>query len=300
MRTARRRRERALFIAAFLAPACLLYGVFVIWPVLEAFAFSLYRWRGISDQRTFVGVDNFRRLFADEVFGVTLLHNLQLFLGAGAAIVVLSLLIAHALQGKSRLVRGLRSVYLFPQVISLVVVAVLWTFIYNPNFGVLNAALRVVGFANLGKTPWLGVPSAALGAVAVAFIWHGLGFYVMLFAAGIRQIPIDVQEAATLDGAAGLERFRLITLPMLWAVLRVALVYLAINTLNIFALVYLMTQAGPDRHTEVMLTYLYELAFKNSDFGLGTALAVANFAVVMAVSGILLGLMRRDPQEARG
>jgi N-acetylglucosamine transport system permease protein len=299
MRSARRRRERALFIASFLAPACLLYGVFVIWPVLEAFAFSLYRWRGISAEREFVGLGNFRRLFADPVFGITLLHNLQLFVGAGAAIVVLSLLIAHALQGKSRLVRGLRSLYLFPQVISLVVVAVLWTFIYNPNFGILNAALRAVGLTRLGTTAWLGAPSAALGAVAVAFVWHALGFYVMLFAAGIRQIPTDVQEAATLDGAAGLERLRLVTLPLLWSVLRVALVYLAINTLNVFALVYLMTQGGPDRHTEVMLTYLYELAFKDSDFGLGTALAVANFAVVMAVSGILFGLLRRDPQEAR-
>lgn len=299
MHSVRRQRERALFAAAFLAPACLLYGVFVIWPVLEAFAFSLYRWRGISAQREFVGLGNFRRLFSDPVFGLTLWHNLLLFLGAGAAIVVLSLLIAHALQGKSRLVRALRSVYLFPQVISLVVVAVLWTFIYNPNYGLLNAALRSLGMKGLGTTAWLGVPSVALGAVAIAFIWHALGFYVMLFAAGIRQIPVDVQEAATLDGAIGLERFRLITLPMLWAVLRVALVYLAINTLNVFALVYLMTQGGPDRHTEVMLTYLYELAFKNSDFGLATALAVANFAVVMAVSGILLGLMRRDPQEAR-
>jgi N-acetylglucosamine transport system permease protein len=108
-----------------------------------------------------------------------------------------------------------------------------------------------------------------------------------------------VHEAALLDGVEGFRRFRTITLPMLWGVMRVAMVYVVINALNVFALVFLMTVGGPDRRTETMLTYLYEQAFKNSEFGYGTALAVANFAIVMLLSGCVMALFRRNPQEAR-
>jgi N-acetylglucosamine transport system permease protein len=290
------KRGRTPFIITFLFPAVALYGLFVIWPVAQAFVFSLFRWRGISEQRTFVGAENFRALVGDPVFWRSVEHNLLLLLGAGAAIMALSLAVAHALQGNSRLVRMLRGVYLFPQVISLVVVAILWTFIFNPSFGLLTSGLHRIG---LGRwtVPWLGTPSTALAAVAVTFVWHGLGFYIMLFSAGLRQIPDDVSEAARLDGAEGLTRFRCVTFPMLWSVTRVAIIYLAIQALNIFALVFLMTQGGPDRSTEVMLTYLYETAFRHSEFGLATALAVANFIIVMGISGIVMLILRRDPQE---
>lgn len=291
-----RTRERGLFIALFLFPACALYGLFVVWPVAQAFGISLYRWRGVSEQRTFVGLENFRRLLADPVFWQALAHNLMLLVGAGLAILVIALAVAHALHGAGRMARLMRSVYLFPQIISLVIVAILWMFLYNPSFGLLTGALRAVGLGHW-VVPWLGTSSTALAAVGVTFVWHALGFYVMLFSAGLRTIPDEIWEASRLDGAEGLTRFRRVTLPLLWAVLRVALVYLVINALNVFALVFLMTVGGPDRRSEVMLTYLYEQAFKNSDFGYATALAVANFAVVLALSGLILALFRRDPQE---
>jgi N-acetylglucosamine transport system permease protein len=285
-----------VFIALFLLPACALYGLFVVWPVVEAFGFSLYRWRGVSESREFIGLENFRRLAADEVFRQSLAHNLLLLLGGGAAIMLLSLALAHALHGGGRLARVLRSVYLFPQIISLVVVAILWQFIFNPTIGALTSAMNAVGL-NRWVVPWLGDTRTVLAAVGVVFVWHALGFYVMLFSAGLRTIPDEVWEAARLDGAEGLTRFRRVTLPLLWAVLRVALVYLTINALNIFALVKLMTDGQPHRASEVMLTYLYEQAFTNSDFGYATAMAVANFLIVMALSGFILLLFRRDPQE---
>lgn len=290
-------RARSIFIAAFLAPAIALYGLFVIVPVVEAFAYSLFRWRGVSEHKEYVGLDNFKRLVADPVFRQALVHNLAFLVVGGAAILILGLAIAHAVHGNGRWSRALRSVYLFPQVISGVVVAVLWMFIYNPSFGVLNGFLKGVGLGRWALD-WLGTPSTALWAVIATFVWHGVGFYIMLFSAGLRTIPVEVHEAALLDGAEGLRRFRMITFPLLWAVLRIATVYVVINALNVFALVFLMTVGGPDRRTETMLTYLYEQAFKNSEFGYGTALAVANFVIVMGLSALVLLAFRRDPQEA--
>ena len=225
------------------------------------------------------------------------MHNSVLLVGGGAAIMVISMLVAHAMHGAGASGRLLRAVYLFPQIISMVVVAVLWKFAYNPVFGAANTALRNL---NLGQYAhdWLGDGATALPAIAVTYVWHGLGFYIMLFSAGLRTIPAEVHEAAELDGALGWVRFRRITFPMLWSVLRVALIYLTINALNIFVLVYLMTAGGPDRSTEVMLTYLYELGIKNSQSGLATALAVLNFGIVMLLSGVLMLAFRRDPQEA--
>lgn len=293
-----KQRVHTLFIGAFLLPATLLYGLFVVWPVAQAFAFSLYRWRGVSEQKTFIGWENFARLFADPILWQALKHNFQILFGASAALLILSLALAHAMQSGGWAQRALRSVYLFPQVISLVAVSILWMFIYNPTFGIVNGALRSLRMGEYA-TAWLGTPSTSLPAVGVAYIWHGLGFYIMLFSAGLRTIPDEVYEAATLDGASGPLRFFRITLPLLWAVMRVALIYLIINAFNLFALVFLMTDGGPDRSSEVLLTYLYEQAMKNSNFGFATALAVVNFLIVMALSGMVLGLMRRDPQEGR-
>lgn len=292
------RRQRTAFIALFLAPSLALYLIFVVWPVAQAFLFSLYRWRGVSENRTFAGLENFHRLATDPIFFRALWHNVELLAFGGSAILLIAMGLAHALRGGGRMARSLRAVYLIPQVISLAAVAILWMFVFNPSFGLLTGAMKAVGLGRYVLT-WLGDPRSALACVAVVFVWQALGFYIMLFGAGLQTIPAEVYEAATLDGATGLVRFGRVTFPLLWSLLRVAIVYLVITTVNVFALVFLMTNGGPDRHTEVMLTYLYEQAFTNSDFGYATALAVANFIIVMGLSGFVLAVLRRDPTEGR-
>jgi N-acetylglucosamine transport system permease protein len=291
-------RGRTAFIVAFLSPAVILYGLFVILPLIQSFVLSLYRWRGVSANRRFIGTANFEKLFADEIFWRALKNNLWLLGFAGIALVGLGVLIAHGVHSGTRMGRGLRSIYLFPQVISMVVVAVLWMFLYNPSFGLLDASLRAVGLERWAK-PWLGDPSSALPAVGVAFVWYALGFYIMLFAAGLQAVPKEVTEAAELDGSSGLHRFRRITWPMLWAIKRIAIVYIVINVMNVFALVYVMTEGGPDRATETMLTYLYKQGFKNFEFGYATAIAVANFVVAMALAFIVMAAFRRNPESTR-
>lgn len=292
------RKGRTAFIVAFLSPAVLLYAVFVCIPLVQAFQLSLYSFRGVSTRRTYEGLKNFERLADDQAYRTSIGNNLWLLAFSAVAVIGLGLLLAHAAQGNSRSARALRTVYLFPQVVSMVVVAIIWQFLYNPAYGLVDAGFKAVGLP-LPKDGFLGDPKTALPAVAIAFVWYVLGFYIMLFAAGIKNIPEDVFEAAHLDGADGWRRFVRITWPLLWSVKRVAFSYVAINVLNIFALVYVMTGGGPDRATETMLTFLYEQGFKNFQFGYASAVAVANFVVAMTISLAVLWWFRRSPEEAR-
>jgi N-acetylglucosamine transport system permease protein len=293
----RRDRARTRFIISFLAPAVLLYAGFVVYPLIQALVLSLYRFRGVSRKKTFIGSENFQTLWNDDVFRRSALHNLALFACAGIVILLLALAVSHAVRGQGAIAKTARAVYLFPQIVSLVVVAVLWQFIFNPT-GLLNSGLNRIGL-DVDALPWLGNGTWALAAVGVAFVWWAAGFYIMLFEAGLKQIPQEVDEAAALDGSLGWHRFRTVTWPLLWSVKRIAVIYLVINTMNVFALVFLMTRGGPDHASEVMLTHLYEQAFVNSSFGYATAVAIGNFLVVMAMTLLILLVFRKNPVEGR-
>jgi N-acetylglucosamine transport system permease protein len=291
------KRGRTAFIVAFLSPAVLLYGLFVLAPLAQAFYFSLFRWRGVSPVKTFIGFDNFKTLVKDEAFHKAVWNNMAILLVGGVSILVLSILLAHGMQSNHRAIRALRGLYLFPQVISLVVVAIVWQFMYNPSYGLLTNAAGMIGLKQFTKP--LADSSQALGAVGIAFVWYAVGFYIMLFSAGLRQIPDEVNEAAELDGSSGWHRFWTVTWPMLWSVKRIASIYIVINVLNIFALVWVMTEGGPNRATETLLTLLYKGAFRESEFGYGTSLAVANFAIAMVLAAVLMFAFRRNPEERR-
>jgi N-acetylglucosamine transport system permease protein len=292
------KRGKTWFIVKFLSPAVLLYGLFVVWPLVQAFRISFYRWHGISAHKTFIGLANYSSLAHDKDFGKALTNNLYLLFVGGAITLAVSVLIAHALQLPNLMSKALRSFILVPQMLSLAVVAILWMFIYNPSFGLVTSGMKAMGLRAYVHT-WLGESKTALPAVGVAFIWYAAGFYIMLFSAGLKAIPEEVTEAAELDGARGFVRFTKISWPMLWSIKRVAIVHLTITVMNVFVLVYIMTNGGPDRATEMLLTYLYENAFKDSDYGYATAIAVANFAVVMILSLMILLAYRKNPEASR-
>jgi N-acetylglucosamine transport system permease protein len=293
-----RRQGERLFIVSFLAPAVIIYTVFLVWPLLQAFVISLYRWRGVSAHRTFVGFGNFTDLAADTAFRKALTNNLELLVVGGLIVLVLAIAVAHGLQGTNRLSRNLRGLVLVPQILSLVVVAILWQNLFDPQVGLVNAGLKAIHEDRFIHA-WLGEPGTALTCVGIAFAWYAVGFYVMLFSAALRNIPAEVVEASELDGAYGLRRFFSVTWPMLWSVKRVAVVHLTILVMNVFVLVLLMTRGGPDRASEVMLTYLYENAFTDFQFGYATAIAVVNFIVVMILSAAILFIFRRNPEVSK-
>lgn len=292
------KRRQLPFIVGFLAPATLLYAGLVLFPLAQSFYLSLFRWRGVSARKRFVGLENFQKLAQDENYLQAVKNTLWLLVAGGLVILILAVALAGVMRQKDRGARALRAVILMPQAISLIVVAVVWRFVYNPQFGLLNASLNLVGLKGLTRA-WLGDPKTALASVGAAFAWHAVGFYAMLFGAALQNVPTEIEEAAQLDGAVGLKQFWLITWPLLWPVRRVATVHLALGVINVFALVFQMTQGGPDRRTETLLTYLYEQAFKNSQFGYATAVAVANLGIAAIVAVAILLYYRKDPSGAR-
>ena len=281
---------------AFLAPAILLYGVFFVLPMAQAFYYSLFRWRGLSQNKELIGIQNFAQLAGDPIFWMALKHNLT-FLVAGILITIpVALFFAYVISRKVRGASSYRAVFLFPNIISIVAVAVLWSFVYNMQFGLLNALLNGVGLERFA-TGWLGEPRTALPAVIATGIWYSLGFYIVLFIAGIQSIPPSFYEAASIDGANQLQSFRHITIPLLWEILKLALVYIVIQTMNVFGLVWVMTEGGPSNHTETMLTYLYRKAFAESLYGYGTALGVVVFILVLGIALTSIRAMKREVVE---
>ena len=282
--------------ALFLAPAILLYGVFFVLPMAQAFYYSLFRWRGLSQNKELIGIQNFAQLAGDPIFWMALKHNFT-FLVAGILITLpLALFFGYVISRKVRGASTYRAVFLFPNIISIVAVAVLWSFIYNMQFGLLNAFLKQIGLEQL-TTGWLGEPRTALPAVIATSVWYQLGFYIVLFIAGIQSIPPSFYEAASIDGANQLQSFRHITIPLLWEILKLALVYIVIQTMNVFGLVWVMTEGGPSNHTETMLTYLYRKAFAESLYGYGTALGVVVFILVLGIALTSIRAMKREVVE---
>ncbi|MBX3120484.1 MAG: sugar ABC transporter permease [Fimbriimonadaceae bacterium] len=293
------RKGRTAFIFAYLAPAVLLYAVFVVWPLIQSVVISFTNWRGLSDQKDYVGLENYERLIKDEAYITAVKNNLWILVFGGLAILVVGLLMAHAVQGDGKLAKVLRATYLIPHVISLVVVAILWAFLYHPSFGLVTQGGEMVGIRQ-PEAGYLGDLDAALPAVTLAFVWYAVGFYIMLFAAGLKNIPSDISEAASLDGAAGLTRFWRVTWPLMWSVRKVAVTYIVITVINIFALVQVMTRGGnPDRRTEVMLSYFFEKGQEQGRYGQGAAIAVTNLALALGVALILMFVFRKNPEARR-
>lgn len=283
-------------IIPFLLPALLLYVVFVMYPYAQAIYISLTKWRGLTPTPTFIGLENFSDLFGDKLFWNALSHNIIYLIFVPAVTISIALYLAFLLtHGKARFSRFYRVAFFFPQVMSLVAIGVLWSFIYHPTIGILTSIVSVFGV----KEPiaWLGNPDVALGAVGVVVIWQAVGFYMVLFIAGMDSIPSSYYEAATIDGANRWDLFWRITLPLLWDTIRTALVFLAIGAIDMFAITQTMTEGGPNRSTDVLATYVYDRAFLKSNFGYATAVAVAMFAIAFVLSLLTMRATQRESLE---
>lgn len=289
-------RAKYHIIIPFLLPALLLYLVFVIYPYAQAIYISLTKWRGLTPTPEFIGLENFSDLLGDKLFWNALSHNIIYLIFVPAVTISIALYLAFLLtHGKARFSRFYRVAFFFPQVMSLVAIGVLWSFIYHPTIGILSSIVQILG----AKDPiaWLGNPDIALGAVGVVVIWQAVGFYMVLFIAGMESIPVSYYEAATIDGANRWDLFWKITLPLLWDTIRTALVFLAIGAIDMFAITQTMTEGGPNRSTDVLATYVYDRAFLKSNFGYATAVAVAMFAIAFVLSLLTMRATQRESLE---
>ena len=286
-------------IVPFLAPAMLLYGVLVLWPYTQSFFVALTDWRGVSPNRNFVGLDNFSRLIQDPQFWNALRHNGAMLILLPLVTLSIALLFAtlftqggHGVPGAS----FYRVVFFFPQVMAVAIVAVLWNFVYHPTIGLANGFLKVVGLAALQRT-WLGDAQTVLAAVAAVVVWQAVGFYMVLFMAGIQSIPVSFYEAAVLDGANRWTMFWRITLPLVWGHVQVALIYLGIVALDFFTIIQVMTVGGPNRASDVVARYMYETAFTYSQFGYATAMGVSLLLMTLTLSMLTFTVTRRERVE---
>lgn len=291
-------------IIPFLLPALILYGVFVLYPYARAFYISLTSWRGTSANMPFVGFDNYRRLLDEQRFIDALTRNAQLLVVLPIITIGIALLFASLFTqgGKGQGVRGAsfyRITFFFPQVMSAVIVGILFTYVYSPNNGLLNGVLRAVGLDNLTRA-WLGNPTTILWAIAAVAIWSSVGFYMVIFIASMQSIPTTFYEAAVLDGAGKWKQFKDITLPLMWETIRTSLIYIAIAALDMFTLVQVMTgggSSGASRKAEVAAVYMYSEAFTKSRWGSASAVGVILLILTLILSVVIMRVTRRETYE---
>lgn len=281
-------RETWLTRVLFLLPALLVFGAFVIIPIIQSARYSLYIWNGLGPLENFVGLDNYRRMLNDPIFWRALRNNILVVIWSLITQIPLAIGLAILLTGKLKGSTFFRTLYFAPLVLSEVVVATLWNWIYNPSFGLINTVLRSVGLGQFSQT-WLGDPNSSLFAVLIATNWKYLGFYIVIFIAAIQTIPEELYEAGRIDGASGWQLHRFITLPMLSTAIRTTGVLAIVGSLKFFDLVWVLTEGGPTNGSEVLATYMFKEAFKATEFGYGSALAFTLFAV--AFVGALLFIL---------
>jgi N-acetylglucosamine transport system permease protein len=299
MKANSKRWKRNLFIASFIIPTFLFFCVFTIYPVVQAFQKSFYDWSGMSENSTFIGFDNFVEMFKDPIILRAIGNDYFLVVGKVIGIMILATFFAVALtRFKLRGSGFFRAIFFIPNVISVVVIGVLWNFIYNPQIGFLNAFLSLLTGSKVDTT-WLGFPQHTIWMLLPPTIWAGIGFYMILMIAAIVNIPASYYEAANIDGAGQWSQFSNITMPLIWEQIKVSIVNIVITTLNgSFVIVQLMTNGGqPDNTTQVMGSYLYRMAFQQYHFGYGAAIGVMILIISMITTIILQRIMRQETIE---
>ena len=279
-----RRRKRYGFTPwLFALPALAVYLWFLVYPAFSSLFFSLTDWDGLSPTYQIVGLDNYQAMVHDPVVIHAAINNIIWTIVTIAVPVLLGLTLAVLLNGKIRGKPVLRMVFYLPGVLPLVSVASIWGWLYNPDYGAINAFLKAIGLGSLAQ-PWLGQNSTALFAVMVPAIWLRTGFPMLLYLAALQGISADQYEAATMDGATRWQQFRHITMPNLRPAHYIVLALSLIDSFKVFDLIYAMTYGGPGTATQVMGTWMYFNVFQYYHAGYGTAIAVVITVVAIAVS----------------
>lgn len=285
--------SKGFFLAVCVAPAFVLYLMLGVYPAINVFFNSLFKWSGLSPTKTFIGLDNFKTLFHDQKFAIAFKNTIFLMIVTSIVTMVIALFFASTLSRSKFKEKNLyRTIFFFPNVLSIVVIGILFTYIYEPNRGILNAGLKLIGMN--GKT-WLGDPNTVLWAIAGAMIWQAVGYYMVMYMAGMDSISPSLYEVADLEGASRFKQFFFITIPMLWEIIRVTLVFFIISSLNMsFLFVTVMTGGAPNGGSEVLLSYMYNQAFKNSNFGYAMAVAVVVFIFAFSLGLISNKLTQKE------
>jgi len=292
-----RRLQDNLTIFLFLLPGLILFLVFVIYPIFQSIYYSLFDWKGFGPAVDFVGLDNFKSILGDRVFMIALRNALLLIVFSLLLQLPLSLLLA-VMVGRDLPGRiFFRTIFFMPYVISEVITAIMWLFLLNPNpdRGFVNAVLVAIG----GESqPWLGDTTLVLPALFIALTWKYFGFHMLLYMAGLQNIPQEVEEAGRIDGANSIQNFFYITLPLLGSTIRTSVYLSVLGSIQQFILVWIMTRGGPVNASETLATYMIRFGFVRFQLGYGSAVAIYMFLICVTFSLIYQHLTRRTDDLA--
>jgi raffinose/stachyose/melibiose transport system permease protein len=276
----------------WIAPALIVFCIFSVVPLLVGVWLSFVSWDGIGAIRP-VGLQNYVDVLNDGRFWQSMVHNVIFALGTVVGKVGLGLLLAVLLNQPLFGRAVFRTALFLPVVLSMVVVGLLWSWIYNWDFGLANSILTDLGLGAL-KQDWLGNPNLALGALMVVDIWKYFGFHMIIYLAGLQSIPSALYEAARIDGAGSRQLFLRITLPLLLPVTVINLVLATLSAFNVFDIVYVMTGGGPFMATNVAMMDIYQQAFQFGHFGYAASMSIVLFTVVSMISLIVLRVLRHE------
>lgn len=283
-------RQRAGFW--FVLPAFLVYLLFFGVPFVATIWLSFTNWNGVGTP-DFNGLENYLRLSGDSAMWASLGNNVIWVIIGTIAPVFIGLIIAVMLWSDARGSMTYRTIYFLPVVLSPVVIGIIWGWIYNPLFGLLNTGLRAIGLGNLA-IGWLGESETALYAVLVTAIWSYLGFCIVVLFAGLQKVDPELVGAARIDGANARQRFRHVIVPQIRPVLTMVIVYTVIGGFNVFDVVWVMTSGGPNNASEVIATYTYEIAFRGNEYGYGATLSMVMSVLSLFAAWITMKMRRAD------
>ena len=281
-------------IVLFLLPTLIVLSIFVVYPIVSSFELSLYEWNGIDPVREWVGLENWARLISDPLFGRAFGNNLILVVASIAIQMPIAMLLAIMLERGGRFfgTRVLKTVYFFPMLMSSVAIGILFKYIYDPNFGIVNQFLEAVGLEALTRS-WLGDPGVALFSVIAVICWQFTPFYMILFLAALNGISEELRDAALIDGATNRRYYQHIAIPLVSGTVRTGILLSLIGSLKYFDLIWVMTEGGPSGASELMATYMYKKAFPSFDMGYGSTIASALFIIVMIIALVTQFVSRR-------
>ena len=284
----RARKGKGIFIFCCLAPAAILFIVFMIIPTIDIFRMSLFKWGGYTDNKTFVGLDNFRNLFQSDRFYQAFQNSIFLIVIVTIVTFALALIFAYILtREKLKGQAFFRVIFYIPNILSVVVIGAIFSAIYDPNQGLLNSFLNLFRGAE-HPVLWLGEQKIVIYSIVIAMVWQAIGYYMVMYMASMANVPEGLYESASLDGAGKITQFFSITIPLIWANIRTTLTFFVISTINMsFLLVKVMTNGGPDGASNVFLSYMYQEAYTNSSYGYGMSIGVMVFLFSFALAGVL-------------
>lgn len=296
-----KKKGRGRFVFFCLAPAVILFVIFMIIPTIDVFRMSLFKWGGYTDDKTFVGFQNFQKLFESAKFYQAFQNTVLLIVVVTIVTFSLALIFAAILTREKIKGQGFfRVIFYIPNILSVVVISAIFSAIYDPNSGLLNSFLNIFKGPGGAENPilWLGNQKIVIYSIVIAMVWQAIGYYMVMYMASMANIPDSLYESAGLEGAGRIIQFFSITLPLIWTNLRTTLTFFIISTINMsFMLVRAMTNGGPDGASSVFLSYMYQEAYTNSSYGYGMAIGVMVFLFSFALAAILNAATKRENLE---